>query len=157
LNEDLTKGLKKGKPFLDRVWSTISHFQTTISDKTKLELSGHISPEVIIYELLFSLYLLNSYFVTQKAACCFISLSILDKLDTHSLVKEFIILRSNMLQHSLTEGSSVEKNIENSCDLIINTIYNLYLCFTSKIMDILTNIISFVVCNLITLLQFMIK
>ncbi|XP_022171790.1 conserved oligomeric Golgi complex subunit 1 [Myzus persicae] len=111
LNEDLTKGLKKGKPFLDRVWSTISHFQTTISDKTRLELSSHISPE--------------------KAACCFISLSILEKLDAHSLVKEFIILRSNMLQHSLTEGSSVEKNIENSCNLIINTIYNLYLCFTN--------------------------
>jgi len=47
LNEDLIKGLKKGKPFLDRVWSTISHFQTTISDKTRLELSGHITPEVI--------------------------------------------------------------------------------------------------------------
>lgn len=73
------------------------------------------------------------YFVIQKAACCFISLSILERLDAHSLVKEFIILRSNMLQHSLMEENSVELNIENSCNLIINTIYNLYLCFTSKI------------------------
>lgn len=111
LDENVIKGLKKVKPFLDRVWSTISHFQTTISDKTRLELSGHISPE--------------------KAACCFISLSILERLDAHSLVKEFIILRSNMLQHSLMEGNSVELNIENSCNLIINTIYNLYLCFTN--------------------------
>lgn len=55
-----------------------------------------------------------------------------------------------MLQHSLTEGSSVEKNIENSCNLIINTIYNLYLCFTSKIIVILMNIINFVICTLIT-------
>lgn len=47
LDEDITKGLKKGKPFLDRVWSSIAHFPTTISDKTKLELSGQISPEVI--------------------------------------------------------------------------------------------------------------
>lgn len=69
----------------------------------------------------------------QKAACCFISLSILEGLDAHSLVKEFIILRSNMLQHTLTEGSSADTNIENSSNLIINTIYNLYLCFTSKI------------------------
>jgi len=37
-----------------------------------------------------------------------------------------------MLQHILTEGSSADKNIENSSKLIINTIYNLYLCFTSK-------------------------
>lgn len=43
----MAKGLKKGEPFLDRVWSTISHFSTTISDRTKLELSGHITPEVI--------------------------------------------------------------------------------------------------------------
>lgn len=42
-----------------------------------------------------------------------------------------------MLQHTLTEGSSVEKNIENSFKLIINTIYNLYLCFTSKMKYIL--------------------
>lgn len=47
LDGDIVKGLKKGKPFLDRVWSTISHFLTTISDRTKLELSGQISPEVI--------------------------------------------------------------------------------------------------------------
>jgi len=73
------------------------------------------------------------YFIIQKAVSCFISLSILERLDAHSLVKEFIILRSNMLQHSLMEGNSVELNIENSCNLIINTIYNLYLCFTSKI------------------------
>lgn len=37
-----------------------------------------------------------------------------------------------MLQHTLTEENSAEKNIENSSNLIINTIYNLYLCFTSK-------------------------
>lgn len=92
--------------------------------------------------------LLNLYFITQKAACCFISLSILEKLDAHCLVKEFIILRSNMLQHSLTEGSSIEKNIENSCNLIINTIYNLYLCFTSKIIIVFSNIINIVNCNL---------
>jgi len=58
----------------------------------------------------------------------------LEGLDAHSLVKEFIILRSNMLQHILTEGSSADKNIETSSNLIINTIYNLYLCFTSKTM-----------------------
>jgi len=137
LDENVIKGLKKVKPFLDRVWSTISHFQTTISDKTRLELSGHISPEVIQknknYCLHFTICLLNLYYIIQKAACCFISLSILERLDAHSLVKEFIILRSNMLQHSLMEGNSVELNIENSCNLIINTIYNLYLCFTSKI------------------------
>lgn len=57
----------------------------------------------------------------------------MERLDDHSLVKEFIILRSNMLQHTLTEGSSIETNIEDSSKLIINTIYNLYLCFTSKI------------------------
>ncbi|VVC36063.1 Hypothetical protein CINCED_3A013520 [Cinara cedri] len=130
LDEDVVKGLRKGKLFLDRVWSTISHFLTTISDRTRLELSGQISPE--------------------KAACCFISLSILEKLDAHALVKEFVILRSNMLQHILTEGSSADKNIENSSNLIINTIYNLYLCFTNydiynsgviyiKIKDILKN------------------
>lgn len=56
MNEDLTKGLKKGKPFLDRVWSTISHFQTTISDKTKLELSGHISPEVILQIIIYIVF-----------------------------------------------------------------------------------------------------
>uniref|UniRef100_A0A2S2PYU2 Conserved oligomeric Golgi complex subunit 1 n=1 Tax=Sipha flava TaxID=143950 RepID=A0A2S2PYU2_9HEMI len=111
LNTDISKGLKKSEPFLDRVWSTISHFSTTISDKTKLELSGPITPE--------------------EAASCFITLSILEGLDDHSLIKEFIILRSNMLQYTLTEGSSVEKNIENSSKLIINTIYNLYLCFTN--------------------------
>lgn len=54
-----------------------------------------------------------------------------------------------MLQHSLTEGSSVEKNIENSCNLIINTIYNLYLCFTSKIIKVLSYIINVVNFNLI--------
>lgn len=53
-----------------------------------------------------------------------------------------------MLQHSLTEGSSIEKNIENSCNLIINTIYNLYLCFTSKIIIVFSNIINIVNCNL---------
>lgn len=37
-----------------------------------------------------------------------------------------------MLQHTLTEENSAEINIENSSNLIINTIYNLYLCFTSK-------------------------
>lgn len=55
----------------------------------------------------------------------------------HSLVKEFIVLRSNMLQHTLTDGNLPEKNIENSSTLIINTIYNLYLCFTSKKMKIM--------------------
>lgn len=52
-----------------------------------------------------------------------------------------------MLQHSLTEGSSVEKNIENSCNLIINTIYNLYLCFTSKVIKEFSNIVNVVNCN----------
>lgn len=41
-----------------------------------------------------------------------------------------------MLQHTLTEGNSADKNIENSSNLIINTIYNLYLCFTSKKINI---------------------
>lgn len=71
-------------------------------------------------------------YLIQIAACCFISLSILEELSIHSLVKEFIVLRSNMLQHTLTDANSPEKNIENSSTLIINTIYNLYLCFTSK-------------------------
>lgn len=56
----------------------------------------------------------------------------MEELDAHFLVKEFIILRSNMLQHILTEGDPSDKNIENSSNLIINTIYILYLCFTSK-------------------------
>lgn len=111
LDEDILEGLEKSKQFLDRTWSTISHFPTSISDRTRLELSERIPPE--------------------KAASCFISLSILEGLNAHSLVKEFIILRSNMLQHILTEGSSADKNIETSSNLIINTIYNLYLCFTN--------------------------
>lgn len=41
-----------------------------------------------------------------------------------------------MLQHILTEGNSSDKNIENSSNLIINTIYILYLCFTSKMINV---------------------
>lgn len=46
LDGDVVQGLEKSKPFLDRIWSTISHFPTTISDRTRLELSGQIFPEV---------------------------------------------------------------------------------------------------------------
>jgi len=47
LDEDINKGLQKSKSFLDRVWSTMSHFPTTICDRARLQLSEHIPPEVI--------------------------------------------------------------------------------------------------------------
>ncbi|XP_050441293.1 uncharacterized protein LOC126846140 isoform X2 [Adelges cooleyi] len=123
LDDIMKNGLKKATPFLDRVWLNHSHFQTTISEKVRLEISNQIPPE--------------------KAACCFISLSILEESNVHLLVKEFIVLRSNMLQHILSDNSSADRNIESSANLIINTIYNLFMCFTNYNQDHSNNGIIF--------------
>ncbi|XP_050523632.1 conserved oligomeric Golgi complex subunit 1 isoform X2 [Daktulosphaira vitifoliae] len=112
LDNFVTNGFNRAIPFIEQIWSNLSHFKSTITEKVKLELSNPIIPE--------------------DAAYCFISLSMLENLNVQSLLKEFIVLRSNMLQHILLNGCSTDKSIESSAHLIINTIYNLFMCFTNN-------------------------